>query len=253
VISVRGYNGAATSAPATASSISFSVSTGWTGANPQPQDLLVVAGTLGLPGLVVTQTSGTGVWTVLGSQNNPGANAGAFTSFVAYSVLGLTDNDPVFGWAGSPAQLAWVTAAFTADPGNVMNYDTSQVSVFSGSGYGNTFTPPSATAAVGYEMSVVINSAVTSTLAANTISETSPLGWTLLSSAQTGGDASDPAFYAGCSAGQPVGNPSVITPGSETLASAVAVAATVWQVLLRQDLIGFAPGNGPPYAGFSVG
>jgi hypothetical protein len=220
----------------TGTTISPSLSTGWTLAAPQSGDIVFIAGFAGFPsGSTWSQTSGTGTWTFRNAGlNNTGGN---FNTFCAYRLFDGTETDPVFTYGGSAGTRAWALIAVTPTPGNTIDIDSwsTDLAVTTPA---NSFTPDSANVTTGTVVaSVILTAARAAANASAAITPTPPSGWAgTLSGADysgySGGTNSRATLAHTCSKLGPMTG--TVAPGSESLSSAQTLGATIFHVLLHE-------------------
>jgi hypothetical protein len=221
----------------TGTTISPSLTTGWTGAAPQAGDLVFIVGAAGFPsGSTWSQTAGTGTWTF----RNAGANntGGSHNTFCAYRLFTGGETAPTFTYAGSAGTTMWALIAIAPSAaGQVLAVDSwSTDSIVTT--LANAFTPNSAAVSAGTDsVSVILTSARAGANLAAAITPTPPSGWTGATSGAdysgfAGGASSRANIAATCSQiGSLTGT---VAPGSESLASATTLGATLFHALLKE-------------------
>jgi hypothetical protein len=241
-ISVRGVLTFAT-AGATASSVAIPY-TGWTGANPQAGDLILVVGPVRSGGTTVTQSAGTGSYTIV--QSNLGSN---FSSYLAYRVYQSGDTAPTFNWVALIEYTAFA-CAWTPDTGNTISLD--QRASPAPINPGTSITPSSVTATGAGEVFTLLWAAQAFNTGAGALSPTlptTPAGLTAYAAASTyaGGGSKHANSAGGGYLGGQSGTvtPSALTFANSTYASAfsvlIAQSAATPAGLLPQQLAGRGP------------
>jgi hypothetical protein len=230
----------------TGTTISPSLTTGWTGAAPQAGDLVFIVGAAGFPsGNTWSQTAGTGTWTF----RNAGANntGGSHNTFCAYRLFTGGETAPTFTYGGSAGTTMWALIAIAPSAaGQILAVDAWSTDNIVTT-LANAFTPNSAAVSAGTDaVSVILTSARAGANLAAAITPTPPSGWTGATSGADysgfAGGASSRANLAGtCSQiGSLTGT---VAPGSESLASATTLGATLFHALLKET----SPAAGMPW------
>ena len=215
--------------------------TGWTtipagpgGTAPVAGDLVIITGGVDAASQTVTQTGGTGTWTIL-TDVNTGWTFRPTTVWLAYRYWDGTETAPTFTW-GTSSRSTWVIMAFAPDPGNTVTIDVWAADL-NDSAAASTHTPNPATVTAGNTdlsmcMATIVGSANAAT--GSTFSPP-PTGWTVPSGGtiNNSGTASRPNLgTAFCYRASQTGT---VTPGAWTLqGSGTTTTAYVQHVLLTE-------------------
>jgi hypothetical protein len=173
--------------------------------------------------LTFSQTSGTGTWTISGSNSNSGTLA--FTSFAASRVFTGVETNPSFAWA-STGRNAWALIALAPDGGSAASIDA-EATLLVASTAATSFTANPATAAGSGEVSVILAAADASAVGTSAITIAAPTGWTTAATAHTSqvGSASKESNFAGIA--WQTGVSGTVTPGAMTLEGGSSATGTV--------------------------
>ena len=215
--------------------------TGWTtipagpgGTAPVAGDLVIITGGVDAASQTVTQTGGTGTWTIL-TDVNTGWTFRPTTVWLAYRYWDGTETAPTFTW-GTSSRSTWVIMAFAPDAGNAIAIDVWAADL-NDSAAASTHTPNPATVTAGNTdlsmcMATIVGSANAAT--GSTFSPP-PTGWTVPSGGtiNNSGTASRPNLgTAFCYRASQTGT---VTPGAWTLqGSGTTTTAYVQHVLLTE-------------------
>jgi hypothetical protein len=208
--------------------------TGWTndgagpsGTSPVSGDFVVIIGTVAAASQTVTQTAGTGTWTIQASDNNAGP--ATMTVWVAYRIFNGTETTPTFSWA-TTARVTWTVVAFAPAAGQSLAVDVwaaSQIDTVAST----THTANPATAS-GTDTSAILSGAVANAGDANPVTFSGPTGWTAIaanSEQVTGRAMSSGICYQASVTG-------TVTPGAQTIeggtTTTTPTAANLYHVLI---------------------
>ena len=218
-IALRGFITGSSTTAVTSFAVAY---TGWTTANPAVGDIIVIAGVALSASNTVTQTAGTGSWTILSSDSNTN-----MTSFAAYRVYASGDTAPTFGFTS--AEYAYVMFALTPDASNTIAYDTKSAVLIT---TGTSLTPNSAVAAGSGEASVILSAfARTSHGTSSPGTYTPPTGWTTIGALNITGSLSTYGFEVAAAQEIPVSG--TVTPGAETITT--NSYANVYHLLIKES------------------
>ena len=222
---------AGNSGSSTGTTITFSLTAGYTGSAPAIGDIVFCVGVVtGSTGGTWSQTSGTGTWTVHASNGNSG---GSFNSFCAFRVFDGTETAPTFTYSSTLGTTAWAVEAVTPAGGTI------GVDIFATDAIdttaGNTFAINAATATGTDACSLILGAGRTTVNLSSAITPTPPSGWV---------GTTNGADYSGFAGGATTrANIAVIhnnlgslsgsvAPANETTTSAQVMCMNMYHVLL---------------------
>jgi trimeric autotransporter adhesin len=213
----------------TSTTITPTLPAGW-----QAGDLILIGGATGV--LPITQTGGSGSWTIQSSDHIAGS--GVLNSFVAWRVMAASDTAPTFTAAGTSVSWdACIALASTSANTMSLSIDVFAANLISGTGL-TSFTPGSATAAAAGEASVILTLSRAFTSGVATITYTPPAGWTAPAAGQSQFSSAGQHARIAAVAYQ-LGLSGTVTPGAETITDTLSdtFAASVYHALVRELLI----------------
>lgn len=220
----------------TGTTVTFSVSTGWTTANPQAGDMLVCI-VMGRNTTASTwsQTAGTS-WT-FHSNSLQVTTSGGVMAMAASLIHGAGDTDPTFTISNTSA-TAWAVIALTPDAGDTMKIDLWATDKLVTVGASN-ITPNSATASGTGEASVVMVAEVNTATGKNTSGLTMPTGYTANggNSAYVGASGQ---FQHSVGIGAALSQSGTVTPGAANYGTSTLVGVAL-HVLLTETVPSLPP------------
>jgi hypothetical protein len=219
-----GFGGSASSASPTLINWTNAGVTGFAGTAPAVGDMVFVIGAIIAATQTITQTGGTGTWTIKSSDDNANG-VEPLTTFVAYKKWAGTETAPTFAWQAT-ASYACVAQAIGADANSTLDIEvwaTLKVDTTAGT----THTPNSLSAA-NIDESLILIAGVASGNGTTAISTSAPSNWTKPTSAvrSTAGTSTTP----GCGAGTfyRSSQTGTITPGACTIKGGTGTNGTTY-------------------------
>jgi hypothetical protein len=221
------------SATASLSSVSPAL-TGWTnsgagpsGTSPASGDFVVIVGTIASASQSVTQTAGTGTWTIQASDNNAGP--ATMTVWVAYRIFNGSETTPTFGWA-TAARVTWTAVTFAPAAGQVLSVDAWAVSQID-TVVSTTHTANAASGSLP-DTSVILSGAAANAGATNPVTFSGPTGWSAV--AANSEQITSRAMSSGVCYQSGVSG--TVTPGAQTIeggtTTTTPTAANLYHVLI---------------------
>lgn len=188
-------------------SVTITLPTGW-----QAGDILFVIIRVGTSAETITQTAGTGTWTIDFTTSN---GVASYTIAVAHRVMASGDNAPTFSW-GTAGRQCWSCGGFYSDANGTLALDKWGATDPVQASTVNSIIPNSVAAANSNEASMVLTGArATASGSATSHAYTPPTGWTW-----NDGDGSFSASGLNARFAANAYNLNVsgtVTPGSESL------------------------------------
>jgi hypothetical protein len=211
--------------------------TGWTniggpsGTAPVAGDIVFITGSLNAASLTVSQSGGTGTWTL----HTTGESQTGLTSFAAFRVFDGTETSPSFIY-GTSKRFSWAMIALAPDAANTISIDvwaTTNIDTVAAT----THTANAATAAGSGECSLILGDDISSANGTSAMVFTAPTNWTLPASASATNTGTASTKGYGSSIAYRTGQSGTVTPVAETMTGGTVggnTQANMYHVLVME-------------------